>query len=59
MRQSTSLLAEPERIVHVGDRESDIYELFSIAHQAGTHFLLSHSPALPTRRGMKRVLLLA
>lgn len=40
VRQSTSLLAEPERIVHIGDRESDIYELFSIAHQAGTHFLL-------------------
>ena len=40
VRQSTSLLAEPRRIVHIGDRESDIYELFSIAHQAGTHFLL-------------------
>ena len=40
VRQSTSLLAEPERIVHLGDRESDIYELFSIAHQAGSHFLL-------------------
>ena len=40
VRQSTALLAEPERIVHLGDRESDIYELFSIAHQAGTHFLL-------------------
>ena len=38
--QSTALLAEPERIVHIGDRESDIYELFSEAHQAGTHFLL-------------------
>ena len=40
VRQSTAMLAEPERIVHIGDRESDIYELFSIAHQAGTHFLL-------------------
>jgi hypothetical protein len=40
VRQSTALLAEPDRIVHIGDRESDIYELFSIAHQAGTHFLL-------------------
>jgi hypothetical protein len=40
VRQSTALLAESERIVHIGDRESDIYELFSIAHQAGTHFLL-------------------
>lgn len=34
------MLAEPERIVHIGDRESDIYKLFSIAHQAGTHFFL-------------------
>ena len=40
VRQSTLLLAEPGRIVHIGDRESDIYELFSITHQAGTHFLL-------------------
>lgn len=40
VRQSTALLAEPERIVHRGDRESDIYELFSIARQADTHFLL-------------------
>ena len=28
LRRSTALLAEPERIVHIGDRESDIYELF-------------------------------
>ena len=40
VKQSTTLLAEPERIVHIGDRESDIYEVFSIDHQAGTHFLL-------------------
>src|SRR5882757_8044723 len=40
VKQSTALLAEPERIVHIGDRESDIYELFCTAHEAGTHFLL-------------------
>ena len=40
MRQSTTLLAEPECTVHIGDRESDIYELFCTAHDAGTHFLL-------------------
>ena len=40
VRLSTALLAEPGRIVHIGDRESDIYELFSTAHDAGTHFLL-------------------
>jgi hypothetical protein len=28
LKLSTVLLAEPERIVHIGDRESDIYELF-------------------------------
>jgi hypothetical protein len=40
VKQSTALLASPERLVHIGDRESDIYELFSIAQDAGTHFLL-------------------
>jgi hypothetical protein len=40
VKQSTALLAAPERLVHIGDRESDIYELFSIAQDAGTHFLL-------------------
>src|SRR3954452_4868143 len=28
LKQSTALLGEPPRCVHVGDRESDIYELF-------------------------------
>lgn len=40
LRQSTALLADPSRCVHVGDRESDIYELFCAAKEAGTHFLL-------------------
>ena len=40
LMQSTALLAEPQRCVHVGDRESDIYELFCAAQEAGTHFLL-------------------
>jgi hypothetical protein len=40
LRQSTALLGEPERCVHVGDRESDIYELFCAAHEAKTHFLI-------------------
>lgn len=40
VKQSTGLLPWPERLVHIGDRESDIYELFSIAHCAGAHFLL-------------------
>jgi hypothetical protein len=29
MRQSTALFSEPALCIHVGDRESDIYELFS------------------------------
>jgi len=40
LRQSDSLLADPDRCVHVGDRESDIYELFCLADDLGTHFLV-------------------
>ena len=40
LKQSTSLLGDPARCVHVGDRESDIYELFCTAQDAGTQFLL-------------------
>lgn len=40
LRQSSDLLADPRRCVHIGDRESDIYELFCTASDAGTHFLL-------------------
>jgi hypothetical protein len=40
VRQSTALFQHPERCVHIGDRESDIYELFCAAQQAGTHFLV-------------------
>ena len=40
LRQSTALLGDPSRCVHVGDRESDIYELFCTAQDSGTHFLL-------------------
>ena len=40
VRQSTALLQEPHRCVHIGDRESDIYELFCTAQDVGSHFLL-------------------
>jgi hypothetical protein len=40
MRQSIALLDDPARCIHVGDRESDIYELFCTAHELGTHFLV-------------------
>jgi hypothetical protein len=40
LKQSTELLNEPGRCVHIGDRESDIYELFCTAKEVGTHFLV-------------------
>jgi len=40
LKQSTALLGEPRRCVHIGDRESDIYGLFATATQAGTSFLV-------------------
>ena len=40
IRQSVGLLGDPSRCVHIGDRESDIYELFCVAHDLGTHFLV-------------------
>jgi len=40
MRQSTALLGVPDRCVHIGDRESDIYELFCTARALGTHFVV-------------------
>ena len=40
LAHSTGLLGDPGRCVHIGDRESDIYELFCLAHEVGTHFLL-------------------
>src|SRR5215475_8689533 len=43
VRQSTELLGNPGRCVHMGDRESDIYELFCTAVDIGTHFLIRTS----------------
>jgi hypothetical protein len=40
LKQATELLDDPERCVHIGDRESDIYELFCAAQEVGTHFLV-------------------
>ena len=40
VRQSTELLDDPERCIHISDRESDIYELFCAAREAGTHFVI-------------------
>lgn len=40
LQQATDLLGNPQRCVHIGDRESDIFELFCAAEQANTHFLV-------------------
>ena len=40
VRQSTELLGAPHRVVHIGDRESDIYELFCLAEDLETKFLV-------------------
>lgn len=40
LTQSTDLLQAPQRCVHIGDRESDIYELFVKAKESDTHFLV-------------------
>ncbi len=40
LRQSIERLGEPGRCIHVGDRESDIYELFCLTQELGTHFLV-------------------
>ena len=40
LRRSTELIGAPERCVHIGDRGSDIYELFCLAQDLGTNFLV-------------------
>jgi len=40
LRQSVDLLGSPERCIHIGDRESDIYELYCLTKELGTHFVV-------------------
>ena len=40
LRRSADLLGEPGRCIHVADRESDIYELFCLTRELGTHFVV-------------------
>ena len=40
LRQSVDLLGQPDRCIHVGDRESDIYELYCLTKELGTHFVV-------------------
>jgi len=39
VRQSTAHLGEADRCIHIGDRESDIYELFCDCESLGTRFV--------------------
>ncbi|HIF34630.1 MAG: IS4 family transposase [Pirellulaceae bacterium] len=40
VRHATQLLHNASRCVHIGDRESDIFELFCEVQNEGTHFLV-------------------
>ena len=40
LRQSTELLDDPARCFHICDREGDIWELFCLARELDTHFLI-------------------
>lgn len=40
MRASTALLGNARRLVHIGDRENDIYEFFCATQELGTHFIV-------------------
>jgi hypothetical protein len=38
--RTTELFGDLGRCIHVGDRESDIYELFCLTQELGTQFLV-------------------
>ncbi len=40
LRRATDLFGDPGRCIHIGDRESDIDELFCLTQELGTHFLV-------------------
>ena len=40
LEAATGLLGFPDRLVHVGERENDIFEFFCTARTFGTHFLV-------------------
>jgi hypothetical protein len=40
LRHSIGLLGKPARCIHVGDRESDIFELYCLTRELGTHFIV-------------------
>ncbi|MBV9840009.1 MAG: hypothetical protein JOY99_00490 [Sphingomonadaceae bacterium] len=40
MRASTAVLGDASRLVHIGDRENDIYEFFCATQELDTHFVV-------------------
>jgi hypothetical protein len=52
IRASNALLNQPARCVHIGDRESDIYDLFCAAHEAGSCFLVRACTDRAAEEGM-------
>jgi hypothetical protein len=40
LRSSIERVGRPERCIHIGDRESDIYELYCLTRELGAHFLV-------------------
>ena len=40
LREATAPMEHPERCIHVADREGDIYELFAVAQELGTKFII-------------------
>lgn len=40
LKDTIELLKEPNKYIHIGDRESDIYEFFCLANELNTHFLV-------------------
>lgn len=40
VRQSIGLLGKPDRCIHVGGRESDIFELCCLTHDLSSHFIV-------------------
>ena len=40
LRDTSSLIENPDRFIHIGDRENDIYEFFTEAENIGTNFVI-------------------
>lgn len=40
IRQTNELLSKPKQCIHIGDREADIYELYSECQTSGTYFVV-------------------